>query len=77
LSNSLACQFDSLWEIQQSTILSLKQVQGIDQEVAHSIFQWFKVDENILMTRRLERYGVQVRKVNHDSNAGRGQDERS
>lgn len=58
----LAKQFSSLTKIQQATEEELTNIQGIGDIVAHSVYAWFRDEENTAMLERLLKH-IRTQKV--------------
>jgi len=62
----LAESFGSLTSLQKASIAEMDEIEGIGEIVAHSIYSWFKSDENQKLVKRLEEH-VQIQKPQEKS----------
>ncbi len=57
----LTDNFPTVEQLSQASIASLASVYGVGEEIAQSVFDWFKITENITLVQRLEDAGLQLK----------------
>ena len=67
IAKKLVKDYPSIHALKAASIEELTQTPDIGLKIAQSIKEFFEVSENLLMLERLEAYGVQLEKIQKDS----------